>query len=237
MPKIVVALDTPIACPHCAHEFPLESGITRHALEHYADAFDAFFAEQRKVLRDQVVREVTGELAAPYEEKLSQLNQQSAAHARAADDARANLVKAREEARAAALADNEAVRRALAAELSAKQEQVRQFQEQELALRREKQQLEEATRGLELEVQRKLDAERARIREDALRAETEKFALREAEYQKQLADARRAHEEMSRKLDQRSQQLQGEVLELEVEHVLVEAFRADTIEPVKVGTR
>jgi len=38
-------------------------------------------------------------------------------------------------------------------------------------------------------------------------------------------------------LEQGSQQLQGEVLELEIEHTLTDSFRHDRIEEVKKGVR
>ena len=45
----------------------------------------------------------------------------------------------------------------------------------------------------------------------------EKHRLKEAEYRKKIEDAQKANEDLKRKLEQGSQQLQGEVLELELE--------------------
>ncbi len=59
----------------------------------------------------------------------------------------------------------------------------------------------------------------------------------EAEYKKKIEDAQRANEDLRRKLDQGSQQLQGEVLELELEHTLTTAFLHDQIDEVKKGVR
>ena len=59
----------------------------------------------------------------------------------------------------------------------------------------------------------------------------------EAEYKKKIEDAQRANEDLRRKLEQGSQQLQGEVLELEVEHTLASVFFHDLIEEVKKGQR
>lgn len=54
---------------------------------------------------------------------------------------------------------------------------------------------------------------------------------------KKIEDALRANEDLTRKLNQGSQQLQGEVLELELEHVLSNSFLHDQIEEVKKGQR
>src|SRR4029077_5259089 len=111
------------------------------------------------------------------------------------------------------------------------------FREREIAMRQEKQKLEEARQGLELDLQRKFDDERIRIRDEIGRREAERTGLIEAEYKKKIEDAQRANEDLRRKLDQGSQQLQGEVLELELEHMLESAFLHDLIEEVKKGQR
>lgn len=56
-----------------------------------------------------------------------------------------------------------------------------------------------------------------------------------AEKDKLIADAQRQVEEMKRKMEQGSQQLQGEVQELEMEALLRAKFSRDTIEPVPKG--
>jgi hypothetical protein len=61
--------------------------------------------------------------------------------------------------------------------------------------------------------------------------------LKMMELQKQLTDAMKANEEMRRKLQQGSQQTQGEVLELELESQLKSEFPLDDITPVAKGVR
>ena len=110
------------------------------------------------------------------------------------------------------------------------------FQEEaeaEVALRKEKSVLEEQRKEMALEIQRRVDAERQRIEETTADA----FRLREAEWRKKIDDAQRANEDLKRKLEQGSQQLQGEVLELELEALLGTAFPFDGIEPVRKGAR
>jgi hypothetical protein len=128
-------------------------------------------------------------------------------------------------------------RKALEEELAEKERRIRDFQQQELALRREKKALEEARQQQELDVERRLEKERRAIHEQVLAAEAEKFKLKEAEYRKKIEDAQKANEELTRKLEQGSQQLQGEVLELDVEHTLRHGFPHDRIEEVKKGVR
>ena len=107
----------------------------------------------------------------------------------------------------------------------------------ELQLRKEKRDLEAAKKALDLEVTRKIDAERERIRQEALVHAAGEHRLKDAEKDKKLADVLRINEELNRKLQQGSQQTQGEVLELELEGVLRDCCRWDEILPVPKGVR
>ena len=86
-------------------------------------------------------------------------------------------------------------------------------------------------------MERKLDGERTRLTTQISNRQAERFSLIEAEYKKKIDDAQKANEDLRRKLDQGSQQLQGEVLELELERMLGSAFFHDLIEEVKKGQR
>ena len=145
--------------------------------------------------------------------------------------------KSAAEARARTQAEAALQRKALEEELAEKDRRILDFQQQELALRREKKALEEARQQQELDLERKLEHERRAIHEQVLTAEAEKFKLKEAEYRKKIEDAQKANEELTRKLEQGSQQLQGEVLELDVEHTLKRGFPHDRIDEVKKGVR
>ena len=86
---------------------------------------------------------------------------------------------------------------------------------------------------MELDLARKVASEResieARIRDS--------FSLREAELRKKIADAQKSNEELTRKLEQGSQQLRGEVLEWELEGILRQSYHFDDIQEVKKGVR
>jgi hypothetical protein len=141
------------------------------------------------------------------------------------------------DARARMQAEAALQKKALEEELAEKERQILDFRRQELALRREKKALEEARQQQELELERRLEHERRAIHEQVGAAEAERFKLKEAEYRKKIEDAQKANEELTRKLEQGSQQLQGEVLELDVEHTLKCGFPHDRIDEVKKGMR
>ena len=52
---------------------------------------------------------------------------------------------------------------------------------------------------------------------------------------KRLSDAMKANDELRRKLQQGSQQLQGEVLELALEDLISQTFPSDLVQPVPKG--
>ncbi|MCL2094163.1 MAG: DUF2130 domain-containing protein [Treponema sp.] len=76
-----------------------------------------------------------------------------------------------------------------------------------------------------------METELSRIKKEAL----EEHALKLNEMQKKLDDQTALAEEMKRKAEQGSMQLQGEVQELAIEDILKDTFRFDVIEGVSKG--
>ncbi len=111
------------------------------------------------------------------------------------------------------------------------------LREEELKLREERRKLEDREKELELELQRKIDEERKRIEEAVLKRAYEEHRLKDLEKDKKIQDLQSQLEEALRKAQIGSQQLQGEVLELDVESTLRETFPNDKIEPVGKGIK
>ncbi len=116
-----------------------------------------------------------------------------------------------------------------------KQKLLDQARDAELQLRQEKRDLEERGKALSLEVARRLDEEARKVEEATAKRLEEEHRLRDAEKDKKLQDAQRNIEEMRRRLQQGSQQSQGEVLELELETLLRTTFPSDQVAPVPKG--
>jgi hypothetical protein len=113
---------------------------------------------------------------------------------------------------------------------------LQQTQNQELALRKEKRELEDQKAALELEVARRVDAQIAQVREAARKDALDERQLKEREKDLQIAGMLKQIEELKQKAEQGSQQIQGEVLELDLEESLRRAFPVDDILPVPKGT-
>lgn len=106
---------------------------------------------------------------------------------------------------------------------------------EEMKIRKEKRELTEAKEKFEIEKERQLDLEREKIKEKTQREIEEKDRLKFSEYEKKISDMTKALEEAKRKGDQGSQQLQGEILELDFESLLLNTFSDDEIIPVAKG--
>jgi len=122
-------------------------------------------------------------------------------------------------------------------QLQEKSKKVDEMRDAELALRQEKRRLEEKEKDLELSVERKLDEEKKKIETDISRKEAEKYRFKSEEKEKIIKDLQKSLDEVQRKAQTGSQQLQGEVMELDLEQMLRNTFPEDKIEPVGKGVR
>ncbi len=169
---------------------------------------------------------------------LEQLSEASAGAIAAMRDAeRASVERLAETATAARL---EEMRKTLGERdrlLAERNQQVAALRDEQLQLRKEREKLKDEKAALALEVQKQVDLQLQR-RESVVRAqEQERFQLEKAELQKKLDDAGEQLAAAQRRMEQGSQQLQGEVLELVIEDGLRRAFPLDAIEEVKKGQR
>jgi len=126
---------------------------------------------------------------------------------------------------------------ALREELDTQTKDLERARQTELALRRRERELERKQQDLELTVARKVDDERNRVIKETEVRLAEQQRLKDAEKERQLGDLRRQIEDLKRKADQGSQQLQGEAGEDELESILRATFPCDDIAPVPQGIR
>jgi len=122
-------------------------------------------------------------------------------------------------------------------ELKLKNERLKEAQEKEMILLKRQRELSEREQNFRLELERQLTEKVQKIREDAITKLNDQYRLRDAEKDKKIHDMLRQIEELKVKAEQGSQQSQGEILELELEHLLKQAFRYDEIMPVAKGVK
>lgn len=122
-------------------------------------------------------------------------------------------------------------------ELLFKSKKLAESREAELLLRQEKLKLEDEKKTFELDKQKQLEAERDKIRQQTLLEASDAHRLKDLEKEKMINDLKKSLEDARLKASQSSQQLQGEVQELDLEDYLRTVFPHDEINPVGKGVR
>jgi len=222
-----------IICPYCKKEIPLTQAITqkieadlRKKLE---DDFnkrnnELLIRENTLTAKEQAVAKTAQEVNKKIEDEVS----------RKLVVERENIAK---EAKKKAETEISLQMKALQEDLESKDKKLREAQQNELTLRKQKADLEARERNVDLEVARKVDSERASIYSEASRKADEEYQLKDKDKERKIADLIKQLDEAKRKAEQGSQQAQGEVLEIELEQMLKLSFPYDIIEPVPKGIK
>ena len=109
--------------------------------------------------------------------------------------------------------------------------ELQKSKEELLSLLKEKEKLDEERMNLQLEVNRQLEEERKKIKQNFEHLMSTKIL----EYEKKIQDMHKALEEAKMKGDSTSERFRGEVLEIQVEQSLKEAFPTDEVKEVPKG--
>lgn len=125
--------------------------------------------------------------------------------------------------------------RAMEEESRAKTLQLQELQRKELEFMREKNELEQRARNIDIEIEKRLLEDRKKIEQDAIQRESQLFDLRMKEKELQLESMKKTIEELKRKSEQGLTQQQGEAQEILLEQLLCEHFPFDSIEEVGKG--
>ncbi|MEJ7739520.1 MAG: DUF2130 domain-containing protein [Chitinophagaceae bacterium] len=224
-------MPTDIKCPACGHKFMME---------------DAVSEEYKKALRDQMIsftRKKEEDFQRKSEELSRQSKQQQLDFDKKLGEEKLRLSQELEgKLRATITGVYENKLRMLEQLNRDNEEKITMARQKELEFLKKEQELKNKETELEIQLQKQLQQERISLTEQIRKQETDKTAVRESELQyklteleKQLADQRKLAEEMRRKADQGSMQLQGEVQELLLESVLREHFPYDLILEVGKG--
>lgn len=125
----------------------------------------------------------------------------------------------------------------LKSEMDAQAQKLNEAQKNEVELRKQQRELEREKNEFQLKLTREIDTQRAKIIEETSRNVAEEYSQKELEWAKQKSDMVKQMDELRRKAEQSSQQAQGEVVELQIEGLLREAFPHDDISEVAKGVK
>jgi hypothetical protein len=119
--------------------------------------------------------------------------------------------------------------------LKQKDEKLTEAQKTQADLLKKQRELDDAKRELELTVEKRVSEGLTVTRQQARKEAEDEMKLKVSEKEQTIASMQKKIEELKLKAEQGSQQLQGEVQELELESLLRAKFLHDTIEPVPKG--
>ena len=223
-----------IVCPNCQHEMKLTESLAAPLLQQTRHQF-----EQRLASKD---REILAREAAVKEQQEAVAREKASVAEQVAATLKAEREKvAAEEAKKARLAlsaDLEQRARELKElqqVLEEKDAKLGEAQKVQAELLKKQRELDDAKRELDLTVEKKVQVSLLAVREKARQEAEDSLKLKVTEKEEQIASMQRQIEELRRKAEQGSQQLQGEAFELELESVLRAKFPRDLIEPVPKG--
>lgn len=224
----LTTMNTSLSCPHCAESIDLESTLVQQVKEQVAAQNNRQYAEQRSQLEQREAALAT---------KQQQLQQQAVAQQaevqRLLSNERADL---RRQLKSQLEAEKGQEVAQLTAELQEKTTSIAALKQQELDLRREQRKLQEQRDSLKIEAEKQLQLERRAIEEKALQKARDENHLKTEEQQGLIQALTGQIAAMKQKIEQGSQQTQGEAQEVALERLLTDAFPRDLIEEVGKGT-
>ena len=220
-------MNSTITCPRCRNEFEVTEVIRTQLSDQIREELEAEAAAGHAAL--EAVRRQLEKEKVEIETARKGLDDQVRGQV---EDARKELVtQARQQAKedlAIELKDRDQ-------QMDELRQKLKTTQDAELSLRKRERELQTRTEGLQLDVARQLDAEREKIRAEALKQSDQQHQFKEAEKERHIAELRRQIDDLKRKAEQGSQQLQGEVQELALEEMLRFTFPTDNVTPVPKG--
>jgi hypothetical protein len=223
-----------VFCPQCKCEIKLTESLAAPLLESVRRDY-----EQRLLQKD-------GDIA----KREKQIQERSALLQKERESLdQAIAEKLQEERARISIEEGKKAKLALGSELNIKINELKDLQEilkqrdQKLAeaqnaqaeLIRKQRELDDAKRELELTIERRVQADLSEAREKAKKEAEEELKLRVLEKDQTITAMQKQIEDLKRRAEQGSQQLQGEVQELELEALLAAKFPRDTIQPVPKG--
>ena len=227
-----------ITCPNCKQEIKLTESLaaplveaTRHRFEQLLaqkdmdvvrreneiDVAKEKLANAKKSLDDEVSIKVEDQL---IKERTRIINEET---------------KKAKKAVSSDLAQKEKELAELQAVIEINQEKLAEAQSAQANIIKKERELDDARREIELTVEKGIKDKLIETRERAKREAEESLKLNIAEKDQTISSMQSKIEDLMKKADQGSQQLQGEVQELELEENLRREFSLDVIEPVPKG--
>ena len=210
-----------VTCPNCGDSFDIEEALSGKLKAHFRSEYEKKLAEQAKSFKGK-------------EQKLKAEQKALAEKSNSIDLEVAKLLE--KEKKIIEKSSSEAFETKIKALEKVKIEN-KKFREQEVKLLQRESDVREKEEDLELQTKKKLLEGQKEIEAKVRKQEEEKFKLEKTELLKKIEDNKKLAEEMKRKAEQGSMQLQGESQELVLSELLSQTYPFDEIYDVPTGVK
>jgi hypothetical protein len=240
--------DVTIECPHCHKTFKLNETLAAPLVEETRRKFQRDFEEKEEALEER--RKVFADEQKAADKARKDIERERAALAKLKEQIDEQVAEQVAEQRATIereatkkakqrfdekLAERDEEKAELESQIKDKDSKLAEARKQEAEFRRKQRDLDDKLKAADVEVERRLAEAIAPEREKAKKAADDEYRLKLEEEREKSRKLLEQLEEAKRRAEQGSQQLQGEIQELDLEQRLREAFPRDTIEPVPKG--
>ena len=223
-----------ITCPKCKEEIKLTESLaapliesTRREFEERLARKDVDIAKRESSLHER--EEALSKAKETIDDQVTERVQKERATIVAEEAKKAKLILATDlERKAKEVTDLQDI-------LKQRDKKLAEAQKVQADLLRKQRELDDAKRELDLTVEKRVQEGLAVTRDQAKKEAEESLSLKVKEKEETIASMQRKIEDLKRKAEQGSQQLQGEVQELELETLLSTKFPFDKIQPVPKG--
>lgn len=223
-----------ITCPSCRSDIKLTESLAGPLLEQTRLVFT-----EQLAAKDQQVAKAQAEAASAKQSVEQERLDIEATLAKRMDEARKQIATDEAERAKRVVATDLEVRDRRLAELTetlkARDEKLKASQAVEAEMLKKQRELDDKLREVDLAVQRQINEGLETVRAAAKLEAEEALSLKVKERDTQIASMQQKIEELKKKAEQGSQQLQGEAQELMLEDMLRAKFPFDQIEPVGKG--
>ena len=218
-----------IQCPSCAHQFDVEEALSTQLRSQYQKQYEEKVEIQATAYKEKEQALLNERLQ--FEKKKAQENELFKKRLESEKSKiQEQVEKEKEEKFLMELAS-------LKKENEERKEENRALKAKELDLREKENKLKEEKEEMELTIKEKMLSQKTEIENTAREKERQKFELEKIQLLKQIEDNKKLAEEMKRKAEQGSMQMQGEVQEIALKELLATAYPFDKVEDVPTGIR
>ncbi len=222
-------MNNQIKCPNCGHSFDVEEALFGKLEAHFKSEYEKKVTEQAEKY-NQEKRKLA-------EEKRLFVEKQAEADELFKAELAKELKKEKSKIEINALESVEEKMKALEDENEERKAENRSLKKKEVLLLKREAELKERQEDMQLDMEKQMLGKQKEIEDKARANERESFELEKIKLLKQIEDNKKLAEEMKRKAEQGSMQLQGEVQELALEDLLSRTYPFDRIEEVPKGVR